>query len=143
MIAPTGNRENDTHFYPLRVYYEDTDAGGVVYYANYLRYAERARTEMFRSFGIEIDELHNTDCIFMVKNVSADYKKPARLYETIFVESAIERIGGASLTLRQIIKQESDTLVDLTIILVCVNKKGRPIKVNDDIKSRLKIKKTG
>ena len=135
--STTGYLEKGVHTYPLCVYYEDTDAGGVVYYANYLRYAERGRTEMFRCFGIEIEELHNENCIFMVKKVTADYQLPAKLFEKIFVESHVERIGGASITLRQIIKKENDTLVDLEIILVCVNKKGRPVRINDDIRNCL------
>ncbi|VVD96464.1 tol-pal system-associated acyl-CoA thioesterase [Pandoraea terrigena] len=86
----------------IRVYYEDTDAGGVVFYANYLKFFERARTEWLRSLGIEQLELaRHTGMIFIVRATALDYLAPARLDDHLTVKSRIERIGGASVDFHQ------------------------------------------
>ncbi|AJP56990.1 tol-pal system-associated acyl-CoA thioesterase [Pandoraea vervacti] len=86
----------------IRVYYEDTDAGGVVFYANYLKFFERARTEWLRSLGIEQLELaRNTGMIFIVRATAVDYLSPARLDDLVVVKSRIDRIGGASVDFLQ------------------------------------------
>src|SRR5690348_18172653 len=90
------------HHFPLRVYYEDTDAGGVVYHANYLRFAERARTEALRVMGIphaELVERHGM--MFMVRRAEVDYVRPARPDDSLVIETETLAIGGASLSLRQ------------------------------------------
>ncbi|MBL4763047.1 MAG: tol-pal system-associated acyl-CoA thioesterase [Gammaproteobacteria bacterium] len=87
---------------PVRIYYEDTDAGGVVYYANYLKYIERARTEYLRVLGFEQDMLiENLDIIFAVKKLSIEYKLPARFNDCVEVQSKIKKYGKASLTFEQ------------------------------------------
>lgn len=86
----------------IRVYYEDTDAGGVVFYANYLKFFERARTEWLRSLGIEQLELaRSTGMIFIVRSTAVDYLSPARLDDLVTIKSRIERIGGASVDFEQ------------------------------------------
>ncbi|VVD75678.1 4-hydroxybenzoyl-CoA thioesterase [Pandoraea horticolens] len=86
----------------IRVYYEDTDAGGVVFYANYLKFFERARTEWLRSLGIEQLELaRSTGMIFIVRSTAVDYLSPARLDDLLTIKSRIERIGGASVDFEQ------------------------------------------
>ena len=88
----------ELHIFPLRVYFEDTDAGGIVYYANYMKFAERARTEMLRSVGIESGRLMREDNITLtVKTCHVDYQKPAYLDDTLEVHSNIIKVGGASL----------------------------------------------
>src|ERR1700722_16228054 len=92
VIPPDGR-----HRYVVRVYYEDTDAGGMVYHANYLRYAERARTEALRSLGIphaELVRLHNL--MFVVRRIKVDYLRPARLDESLIVITQPLQVGGAS-----------------------------------------------
>lgn len=90
----------------VRVYYEDTDSGGVVYYANYLRFLERARTEWLRSFGIEQDQLAQQDgLIFAVRSVQLEYVKPAKFNDLLDVSVAISKKGNASLTFDQAIRQ--------------------------------------
>jgi acyl-CoA thioester hydrolase len=92
------------HVYALRVYYEDTDAGGVVYYANYLRFAERARTETLRALGIPHAELvEQFSLMFVVRRVEMDYLRPARLDDSLVVVTEVEEVGGASIRLRQTI----------------------------------------
>jgi acyl-CoA thioester hydrolase len=106
-----------------RVYYEDTDAGGVVFYANYLKYMERARTEWLRSVGFEHEQLINDHgLIFAVKNVTIDYKKPARLDDLLTVTSSILNHRGASITFHQLIKNENDDLLTQAEVKVaCLN----------------------
>ena len=96
----------------MRVYYEDTDAGGVVYYANYLRFMERARTEWLRKLGFEQDELiaqHNV--LFAVRRVQVDYRQPARFNDRLVVSVRVVEAGKASLTFAQTIRRESDNIL--------------------------------
>src|ERR1700743_2725756 len=96
------NNSPSTHRYPVRVYYEDTDAGGVVYHATYLRYAERARTEALRDLGIPHAELvERYTLMFMVRRIEVDYLRPARLDDSLTVVTEPLAVGGASMTLRQ------------------------------------------
>ena len=102
--------------FPIRVYYEDTDAGGVVYYANYLKFAERARTEVLRSAGLnQIDLLEKEGIGFVVRHVSIDYLKPAKLDDLLDVETMLETMGKASLTLRQSITRDKLVLATLSV----------------------------
>jgi len=94
--------------WPLRVYYEDTDAGGVVYYANYLKFMERARTEWLRAMGFEQDELiSREDVIFVVRHIQVDYLQPARFNDALNVSLAVIDTGHASLTLAQEITRQN------------------------------------
>ena len=94
--------------WPVRVYYEDTDAGGVVYYANYLKFMERARTEWLRALGFEQDRLAADGLLFMVASLSIDYLAPARFNARLDVGVTLERLGRASLALRQEVREEPD-----------------------------------
>ncbi|MDH5572721.1 MAG: tol-pal system-associated acyl-CoA thioesterase [Gammaproteobacteria bacterium] len=99
----------NTFQWPVRVYYEDTDSGGVVYYANYLKFMERARTEWLRSFGLEQDELIEKNAvIFAVRSVQVDYLAPARFNEQLLVTSSIIEAGRASLVFEQTITKENN-----------------------------------
>jgi acyl-CoA thioester hydrolase len=107
----------------VRVYYEDTDAGGVVFYANYLKYMERARTEWLRSIGFEHEQLINDHgLIFAVKNVNIDYKKPGRLDELLTVTSSLISHRGASITFKQSINNNNNELLTQAEVKVaCLN----------------------
>lgn len=107
----------------VRVYYEDTDAGGVVFYANYLRFMERARTEWLRHIGFEHKQLiKQRNLVFAVKSVSIDYKKPARLDDLLNVSSSIIKYRGASITFQQLIHNESNELLTQAEVKVaCLN----------------------
>jgi len=103
-------------FWPIRVYYEDTDSGGVVYYANYLKFMERARTELLRSIGYEQDQLQRElGIIFAVRNANIHYKKPARFNDELKVITSISSLGKASLSFKQSICLESSRHVDTFI----------------------------
>ncbi len=107
----------------VRVYYEDTDAGGVVFYANYLRFMERARTEWLRSVGFEHEQIINEHgLIFAVRNVTIDYKKPARLDDLLTVTSELKSNRGASIIFQQSINNEKDELLTQAEVKVaCLN----------------------
>jgi len=108
--------------WPVRVYYEDTDAGGVVFYANYLKFFERARTEMLRSFGFEQDQLiAEENIIFVVRSVEVDYLKPARFNEQIEVGAKIIEKKRTSLIFEQVIKREQDVLCNGKIRIACLD----------------------
>jgi len=108
--------------WPVRVYYEDTDAGGVVFYANYLKFFERARTEMLRSFGFEQDQLiAEENIIFVVRSVEVDYLKPARFNEQIEVGAKIIEKKRTSLIFEQVITREQDVLCNGKIRIACLD----------------------
>lgn len=108
--------------WPVRVYYEDTDAGGVVFYANYLKFFERARTEMLRSYGFEQDQLiANDNVIFVVRSVSIDYLKPARFNEQILVSAKIIENKKTSLTFEQSITRQHDVLCSGNVRIACLD----------------------
>jgi acyl-CoA thioester hydrolase len=107
--------------WPLRVYYEDTDAGGVVFYANYLKFFERARTEWLRACGVEHNTLADeTGLIFIVRGTAVDYRAPARLDDTLHIVSRIERLGRASVDFVQHAYRGDTLLADGTIRVACV-----------------------
>jgi acyl-CoA thioester hydrolase len=108
--------------WPVRVYYEDTDAGGVVFYANYLKFFERARTEMLRAMGYEQDELvANEGIIFVVRSVQVDYLSPARFNEQLQVSAKVSLAKKASLTFEQVITRGDDVLCEGVIRIACLD----------------------
>ncbi len=125
--------------WPVRVYWEDTDAGGVVYYANYLKFLERARTEWLRALGIEQTELAERDgLLFMVRHISADYLRPARLNDQLEVRCRLEDIGGASLTMAQEVVHGDALLLTARVRIACVARNGlRPARIPPYILKRL------
>ncbi|MSO90819.1 MAG: tol-pal system-associated acyl-CoA thioesterase [Acetobacteraceae bacterium] len=112
----------DPHRYTVRVYYEDTDAGGIVYYANYLRFIERARTEALRTLGIPHAQLvAQFSRMFVVRRVEMDYLRPARVDDLLVITTSAEDTGGASLILRQTVRAEDGTqLADARVHIACV-----------------------
>ncbi len=107
---------------PIRVYYEDTDAGGVVYYANYLRFMERARTEWLRNLGFEQDELSTKDgVVFAVRSASLEFVKAARFNEQLRVTAEVIKQGKASVTFKQTITREDDLMCSGKVKLACVD----------------------
>ncbi|WP_018984543.1 tol-pal system-associated acyl-CoA thioesterase [Salinimonas chungwhensis] len=110
------------HKWSVRVYYEDTDAGGIVYYANYLKFFERARTEWLRELGYEQDRLLEQSVAFVVKKVEMHNYAPARFNQLLSIESQIVELKGASMVFHQEIKNESgDRLVGADIRVACVD----------------------
>lgn len=128
--------------WPVRVYYEDTDAGGVVYYANYLKFMERARTEMLRSLGVEQDEvLDKLGLLFVVHSMSVQYKKPARFNDELEVASVVSKFGRASLDFSQKIIRKNDmtSLCEAEIKIASLNAETfSPVSIPENISRNLK-----
>lgn len=108
--------------WPIRVYIEDTDAGGVVFYANYLKFIERARTEHLRSLGIELDVWQDEERrLFVVRALEVKFQKPARFNEQLQVRTSLQRVKRASLVCHQPIYRGEELLIDATVQLACVD----------------------
>lgn len=123
-------RAASVHRFPLRVYYEDTDAAGIVYYANYLKFAERARTEMMRAAGIEHSRLREDEGIaFAVRRCSVEYVAPGRLDDRLEVETRVERISGAAIEAEQTVLRDAQVLARLRLQLVCIGPGGRAARL--------------
>jgi len=126
----TGN----THVFPVRIYYEDTDHGGVVYYANYLKFMERARTEFLRDAGLELDELESDfDILFAVTEAHVHYRAPARFNDALIVESTLTEARGARLAFRQNVQREDQLLVECEIRLACMDRMGHPRRIPGEV----------
>jgi len=129
---------SDAHVLPLRVYYEDTDAGGIVYHANYLRFMERGRTEFLRELGHDLAAMRaGTGINWAVKRLAIDYIAPGRLDEALRVVTTVEALRGASVDLRQQVKRDDTMLTDSTLTLVCMNEAGRPVRLPADARRAL------
>ena len=123
--------------YKLKVFYEDTDAGGVVYYANYLKFFERARTEAIAEIGLSNKKLLEENGIFIiVKSCNIEYKKPAKLEDQIEIKSNIISISNTSFKMRQKAFRDNELITDWEIHLVIVDKKGKPSKIPEIIKKK-------
>ena len=119
--------DEKAHIFRLRVYYEDTDSAGIVYYANYFKFAERARTEMLRSVKIDQNVLYTkTGVRFVVRSCAIDYLSPARLDDELEVHTKIQCVKGASLTALQTVRRARDAVVSLKLRIACVGRCGRP-----------------
>jgi acyl-CoA thioester hydrolase len=126
----TGRIENGRHILPLRIYYEDTDAQGIVYYANWLRFLERGRTELLRMVGLEHSALRAASGInWVVRRCTIDYLKPARLDETIDIVTACGEMRGASLDMIQQARRGEEVLVRAELLVACMGESGRPARL--------------
>jgi acyl-CoA thioester hydrolase len=122
----------------FRVYYEDTDAGGVVFYANYLKFAERARTELLRNIGLEQSELAaKDDILFVVRHVEMDLLKPARLDDLLDITTTVEKLGGASITMYQQITTGGNALVNVRVVVACVSTGMKVARLPEYIREKM------
>ena len=130
---------HENFFHKLKVYYEDTDSGGVVYYANYLIFLERARTAALFSIGYsnkKIQDIFNS--LIIVKSCNIEYKKSAYLEDQLKVRSFVKSISKTSFFMNQIITKEEDIIVEAQVHLVFVNNEGKPVKIPEEIYSKFK-----
>lgn len=130
---------HENFYHKLKVYYEDTDSGGVVYYANYLKYLERARTEALFSIGFsnrKVQEKFNS--LIIVKSCNIEYKKSAHLEDELSVRSFVKSITKTSFFMSQIITKSDEIIVEAQIHLVFINSEGKPVKIPDEIYSKFK-----
>lgn len=126
-----GTLEGREHVLPIRVYYEDTDAAGIVYYANYLKFAERGRTELLRLLGIDQEEMRVRDGLaFAVRSAAVDYLSPARLDEPLTVRSRLVELRGATIAARQRVERDGALLADMRVRVACLRlTDGRPARI--------------
>jgi len=125
---------HDNFFHNVKVYYEDTDAGGVVYYANYLKYLERARTEALSTIGLSNLQIRDKfGALIIVKSCNIEYKKSAKLEDELKIRSFIKSVSKTSFHMNQIITNGETTIVEAQVHLVFVNENNKPVKVPDII----------
>ena len=127
------------HSIDFRVYYEDTDAGGVMYHANHIKFCERGRTEFLRSFNLKNSDLHaENGVLFVVRRLEADYFKPARLEDLLTVKTSLTAIKNTSFMMRQEILKGDEILFGMNVLLVTVTTEGKPTALPDHIKELFK-----
>jgi len=123
------------HVLKIRIYYEDTDCGGVVYYANYLRYVERARTEFLESKGVGLKKLMDEGVYFVVAEAALKYLSPGRYGDILAIETNVDRVGPASIAFRHTILRDlsNEKLVEATVKLVCVDRDMKPLRLKKNV----------
>ena len=130
---------HENFFHKLKVYYEDTDSGGVVYYANYLRFLERARTEALYSIGYSNKKVKDEfQSLIIVKSCNIDFKKPAHLEDELTIRSFVKSITKTSFFMNQIITRGNEVIVEAQVHLVFVDINGKPLKIPEGIYSKFK-----
>ena len=123
---------HENFYHTVKVYYEDTDAGGVVYYANYLKYLERARTEALASIGLSNLQIKQKfGALIIVKSCNIEYKKSALLEDELKIRSFIKSITKTSFVMNQFVTRNKEAIVDAQVHLVFINENGKPVKVPD------------
>ncbi len=133
-----GDLDPGEHVFALRVYYEDTDAGGVVYYASYLRYAERARTEMLRDLGFAHAAMAaETGAAFAVRRCTIEYLRPARLDDLLAVHTRLVDVGGATVDAEQVVCRDGAPLARLDVRLAHMTTGGRPRRLPEALRESL------
>ncbi|TQV68799.1 tol-pal system-associated acyl-CoA thioesterase [Aliiroseovarius halocynthiae] len=125
------------HHFPIRVYYEDTDMAGIVYYANYLRYIERARSDWVRETGIDQNAMRDDGLVFAVRRVEADYIAPAKFDDVLQVETTVAQVTAARLVLKQAVKRGDQPLFQAVVTIVCVADNGAPARLPANIRQLL------
>jgi acyl-CoA thioester hydrolase len=124
---------------PIRIYFEDTDSGGVVYHSNYLKFMERARTEWLRSIGIDQRHLKHEELImFVVHRIDIQYKLPARFNDDLVVKSELIEIGSSKIEFRQMIYRDEELLIDAHVDIACIDsEKFKPVRIPSAVKQTM------
>jgi acyl-CoA thioester hydrolase len=126
------------HQFRTRVYYEDTDLAGIVYYANYLKFIERARTEWVAALGIDQMALRDAQgMVFAVRRIEADYLRPARFGDDLVVETVLTTLGGARLVLEQVVLRGGERIFVAVVTLVCLGEDGHAARLPPEVRARL------
>ncbi|MCB1485415.1 MAG: YbgC/FadM family acyl-CoA thioesterase [Hyphomicrobiaceae bacterium] len=132
----TGQR----HVLPVRVYFEDTDAGGIVYHASYVRFCERGRTDFLRLLGADARSMFDGSsgaepAIFVVRRMNMDFIRPGLMDDLLLVETRVREIGGASITLQQTIVREGKRIFEADVTIVLISKSGKPLRLSERVRS--------
>ena len=126
------------HEFPIRVYYEDTDLAGIVYYANYLKFIERARTEWVRGLGIDQGHLRaEAGIVFAVRRIEADYLRPAKFDDELTVITRPEAVTGARIILEQVVLRRGEPLFQAQVTLVCLTVSGHAVRIPAELRRKL------
>ena len=126
------------HIFPIRVYYEDTDMAGIVYYANYLRYIERARSDWVREIGVDQNAMKSdAGVVFAVRRVEADYLSPAHFDDQLTVETNTVNVTAARLVMEQSVKRGQEVLFQAIVTIVCISETGHPTRLPANIRLML------
>ncbi len=125
------------HRFPIRVYYEDTDLAGIVYYANYLKFIERARSEWLRELGVDQLRMKAEGLVFAVRRIEADYLSPARFDDLLAVETGLNTLGSARIVMDQRVLRGERVLFAARVTVVCVAENGRPARIPADVAARV------
>jgi acyl-CoA thioester hydrolase len=138
-IKPTLQPELFVYSFPVRVYFENTDAGGVVYHGEYLKFLERARTEWLRHLGFDHQALaRNHRVVFIVSSVVADFLKPARLDDTLAVSVQLESLGKVRCIFAQEIRRDDEVLVKAKVTVACVSAEGfKPVEIPEPLRKKM------
>ncbi|MFZ5965294.1 tol-pal system-associated acyl-CoA thioesterase [Thalassococcus sp. BH17M4-6] len=126
-----------SHEFPIRVYYEDTDMAGIVYYANYLKYIERARSDWVREIGIDQNAMRADGGVFVVRRVEADYRRPAHFDDRLLVRTETLSVSGVRLVMRQDVLRGEEVLFQAVVTVVCVNGEGQPARLPANIRRQI------
>ena len=126
------------HQLPVRVYYEDTDFTGVVYYGNYARFLERGRSDFLRLAGVSHTELFEADAAFVVTRLEIDFKRPARIDDALLVRTTYDTVSGPRMAITQTITRGAELIVSAKVSAACIDLKGRPRRPSPDLHARLK-----
>jgi len=127
-----------THHFPVRVYYEDTDMGGIVYHANYLRFIERARSDWVRSLGVDQNAMREMGLVYVVRRVEADFLAPAQFDDELEVQTEVAEVSSARLTLIQVVRKGGHDLFRARVTVVCMSLEGgRPQRLPAEIRALL------
>ncbi|MCV2888287.1 tol-pal system-associated acyl-CoA thioesterase [Ruegeria aquimaris] len=124
-----------SHVYHVRVYYEDTDMGGIVYHANYLRYIERARSDWVRKLGNDQNAMRDAGLVWVVRRIEADYLAPAKFEDELVIETDVVSLSGARLTMSQLVRRGETEVFRATVTAVCMNAEGRPVRLPAEIRA--------
>ncbi len=123
------------HIYPVRVYYEDTDMGGVVYHANYLKFIERARSDWVRNLGNDQNAMRDAGIVWVVRRIEADYLAAAKFEDELTIETDVVSLSGARLTMSQLVKRGETEIFRAVVTAVCMNKEGKPVRLPAEIRA--------
>lgn len=123
------------HRYPIRVYYEDTDMGGVVYHANYLKYIERARSDWVRGLGVSQNAMRAAGVVFVVRRIECDYRATARFEDELVVLTRARSVSAARLMMEQEVRRGDEAIFSALVTAVCVGANGRPVRLPAEIRA--------
>ncbi|WP_027259886.1 tol-pal system-associated acyl-CoA thioesterase [Leisingera aquimarina] len=123
------------HHFPVRVYYEDTDMGGIVYHANYLRFIERARSDWVRGIGVDQNAMREAGLIYVVRRIEADYLAPAKFDEELLVITSVHNVTPARMTLIQEVTRGGQPLFRAQVTIVCITIGGKPARLPAEIRA--------